>query len=150
MHLKAEISFSQIPESWKKIQCIWNLHETVNTVILNTIYVQKLCEKSFLSADLLFNVSFSLQSVTFLLHLVFFQFLLSAKIFSRWCINLPNGNQYKYLKRQMDDRINKNPFYSQKNPIVLDKLWENISLIENINQKYLDLSVLNQVFSENV
>lgn len=39
---------------------------------------------------------------------------------------------------------------AKKNPIVLDKLWENISLIENINQKYLDLSVLNQVFSENV
>lgn len=49
----------------------------------------------------------------------------------------------------MNDRINENPFYSQENQIVLDKLWENISLIENKSQKYLVLSVLNQFFSEN-
>lgn len=43
-----------------------------------------------------------------------FQFFLSAKIFSRWCFSLPNGNQYKYLKIQMDDRINENCFLQQK------------------------------------
>lgn len=113
------------------------------------MYVQNYVNNPYCPQICILTFHFLSNQLYFCCNQYLFSFLLSAVIFSRWNINFPNGNLYKYQKSQMNEWINKNPFLQHNKSDCLR--WVVGRHTSNCKWKpdFSVLSGMNKFFSEN-